>query len=125
MEGAFLEWEEVYKGVFYGTLKSEIERIWQAGRHVIFDVDVKGGIALKKYFKEKGLALFIAVNDIAVLKSRLIKRKTETVSDLDKRLAKAAYEMSFQGEFDKVILNDVLTDSNRQAKETVLDFLNG
>src|SRR6188508_1926173 len=96
----FIEWEEVYEGNFYGTLKSEIERIWREGRNVIFDVDVKGGINLKKYFGDRALAIFVKVPSLEVLKERLKDRGTESEESLSRRLFKAQFEMSFQGKFD-------------------------
>src|SRR6187549_587747 len=96
----FIEWEEVYEGNFYGTMKSEIERIWNAGKNVIFDVDVKGGLNLKKYFGDKALAIFVKVPSIEILTARLHDRGTETPESLSRRLFKANFEMSFQNKFD-------------------------
>lgn len=112
----FIEWEEVYAGNFYGTLKSEIERIWAEGKNVIFDVDVKGGINLKKYFGDKGLAIFVKVPSIEILAERLNSRGTETEESLSRRLFKAKFEMSFQDKFDVALLNEDLTTSVKEAQ---------
>jgi len=112
----FVEWEEVYAGNFYGTLKSEIERIWSEGRNVIFDVDVKGGINLKKYFGDKALAIFVKVPSMEILKDRLKDRGTETDESLSRRLFKASFEMSFQDKFDAVLLNEDLNKSLTEAQ---------
>jgi guanylate kinase len=121
-EGAFIEWEEVYEGNFYGTLKSEIERIWSEGKNVIFDVDVKGGLALKKYFGDKALAVFVKVNSIEVLTERLKDRGTESEQSLSRRLFKANFEMSFQDQFDTVLINDTLETSLAEAQKLYDDF---
>jgi guanylate kinase len=112
----FIEWEEVYAGNFYGTLKEEIERIWSEGRNVIFDVDVKGGINLKKYFGDKALAVFVKVPTIEILKQRLMERGTESEESLSRRLFKAKFEMSFQDKFDVVLVNEDLDKSLREAQ---------
>jgi len=112
----FIEWEEVYEGNFYGTLKSEIERIWKEGKNVIFDVDVKGGLNLKKYFGEKGLAIFVKVPSLEILKERLHDRDTESEESLSRRLFKAQFEMSFQDKFDVVLVNEDLTKSLAEAQ---------
>src|SRR5690606_1769266 len=98
-QNAFVEWEEVYEGNFYGTLKEEIQRIWNEGKHVIFDVDVKGGLNLKKYFGENGLAIFVKVPSLDVLKARLKDRGTESEESLSRRLYKAQFEMTFENRF--------------------------
>lgn len=118
----FIEWEEVYAGNFYGTLKTEIERIWSEGKNVIFDVDVKGGINLKKYFGEKALAIFVKVPSLEVLKERLKERGTETEESLSRRLFKANFEMSFQDKFDKVLINEDLNQSLRMAQQLYNEF---
>lgn len=118
----FIEWEEVYEGNFYGTLKSEIERIWSEGKNVIFDVDVKGGINLKKYFGEKALAIFVKVPSLEILKSRLVDRGTESQESLSRRLFKAEFEMTFQDKFDIVLVNENLDRSLRQAQELYNEF---
>ena len=113
----FVEWEEVYEGNFYGTLKSEIERIWGSGKNVIFDVDVKGGIALKNYFGDRALAIFVKVPSLEILQERLHDRGTESEESLSRRLFKAKFEMTFQDKFDKVLVNENLDHSLRQAQE--------
>src|SRR6478752_9251903 len=111
----FIEWEEVYAGNFYGTLKSEIERVWSEGKNVIFDVDVKGGLNLKKYFGDKALAIFVRVPSLEVLKERLHDRGTEDPESLSRRLFKAQFEMSFQDKFDVVLVNENLQKSLAEA----------
>ena len=120
----FIEWEEVYPGNFYGTLKSEIERIWQSGKSVIFDVDVKGGLSLKKYFKEKALAVFVKVPTIEVLRERLSSRASESPESLSQRIYKARFELEFEDKFDLTILNNKLETSLATAQQAVDDFLN-
>ena len=122
-QGEFIEWEEVYAGNFYGTLKSEIERIWSEGRHVIFDVDVKGGLNLKKYFGDKGLAVFVKVPSLEVLKSRLTDRNTESEDSLSRRLFKARFEMGFEDQFDVTLVNEDLDQSLIKAEELVNAFI--
>jgi guanylate kinase len=112
----FIEWEEVYAGNFYGTLKSEIERVWAEGKNVIFDVDVKGGINLKKYFGDKALSIFVKVPSIEVLKERLKDRGTESEESLSRRLFKAKFEMTFQDKFDVVLVNEELQKSLAEAQ---------
>lgn len=118
----FIEWEEVYEGNFYGTLKSEIERIWSEGKDVIFDVDVKGGLNLKKYFGDKALAVFVRVPSIEVLRERLHDRGTETPENLSRRLFKANFEMSFQDKFDVVLINEELEKSLAEAQRLYQEF---
>ena len=121
----FLEWEEVYEGNFYGTLRSEVERIWAKGKHVIFDIDVIGGINLKNQFSDNALSVFIKAPSIAVLKKRLSERNTETQSQLDMRLNKAEKEMSYAKEFDLAIINDDLEIAQQEAFQKITDFING
>jgi len=118
----FIEWEEVYEGNFYGTLKSEIERIWAEGKNVIFDVDVKGGINLKKYFGVRALAVFVKVPSLEILKTRLSDRGTETPQSLSRRLFKAEFEMTFQDKFDVVLINDELTRATAEAQHLYNHF---
>jgi guanylate kinase len=120
----FIEWEEVYEGNFYGTLKSEIERIWALGKNVIFDVDVKGGLALKKYFGEKALAVFVKVPSLEILKERLSDRGTESAESLSRRLFKANFEMTFQDQFDVVLVNENLKNSLAEAQRLYDEFKN-
>ncbi|HET9486725.1 MAG TPA: guanylate kinase [Chryseosolibacter sp.] len=112
----FVEWEEVYEGNFYGTLKSEIDRVWKEGKNVIFDVDVKGGLNLKKYFGDKALAIFVKVPSLEILKERLNDRGTETKESLSRRLFKAEFEMSFSDKFDVVLVNENLETSLAEAQ---------
>ena len=119
----FLEWEEVYKGTFYGTLKSEVERIRNTGRNVIFDVDVVGGLNIKKYYGNEALAFFIMPPSIEALEKRLQNRSTETDDKIETRIAKAEYELSFSKNFDVILVNDNLDDAFLEAKKIVSDFL--
>jgi guanylate kinase len=118
----FVEWEEVYEGNFYGTLKSEIERVWRDGKNVIFDVDVKGGLNLKKYFGDKALAIFVKVPSLEVLKERLNDRGTETPESLSRRIFKAEFETSFSDKFDVVLVNEDLRKSLKEAQRLYDDF---
>lgn len=118
----FVEWEEVYPGAYYGTLKSEIERIWASGKHVIFDVDVKGGLALKKFYGEKALAIFVKVPSLEVLENRLRARGTETEESLSKRIFKMKFEWSFQDKFDTILVNDDLAHAVKVAQQMFSDF---
>lgn len=120
---AFVEWEEVYEGNFYGTLKEEVQRIWDSGKAVIFDVDVKGGLALKKYFGDQALAIFVKVPSMEVLASRLNDRGTESPESLSRRLYKAEFEMTFAPQFDISILNDDFEKSSQEAVMLVSGFL--
>ena len=120
----FVEWEEVYEGNFYGTLKSEIDRVWKSGKNVIFDVDVKGGLNLKKYFADKALAIFVKVPSIEVLKERLNDRGTETPESLSRRLFKAKFEMGFSDKFDVVLVNESLDKSLAEAQRLYDNFKN-
>jgi guanylate kinase len=120
---AFVEWEEVYAGNFYGTLKEEVLRIWKEGKAVIFDVDVKGGLALKKYFGDQALAIFVKVPSLDVLESRLNDRGTETEESLSRRIYKAKFEMTFEAQFDVTVFNDDFTRSSADAVVLVTEFL--
>ena len=119
----FVEYEEVYPGRFYGTLKSEIQRIWDAGHVVIFDVDVKGGVNLKKYFGENALSVFIQAPSVEELRKRLESRGTDSAEDIAKRVAKAAEEMTYAPKFDVVLVNDNLDKAYAEAEKLVDDFL--
>lgn len=122
-EGAFLEFEEVYPGLLYGTLWEEVRRIWQTGRAVVFDVDVKGGLNLKRKFGKDALAVFLRPPSVEVLEERLKKRSTEVEHELQKRLAKANYELSFEGEYDVVVVNDILAETFAKCESIVGAFL--
>jgi guanylate kinase len=119
----FVEWEEVYEGAFYGTLKSEIDRIWSQGKVVIFDVDVKGGLSLKEYYQEKALTVFVKVPTIEDLKSRLVGRGTDSEDSISRRLFKVKFEMGFQDQFDVILVNDNLETTLLAAEKLVQDFL--
>lgn len=121
--GAFVEWEEVYPGQFYGTLKSEIERIWNLGKAVVFDVDVKGGLSLKKMLDDKAMAIFVDPPSMFALETRLRGRDTESDEKIKMRLAKAASELILKSEFDLVLLNDDLREAIENAQQAVLKFL--
>jgi guanylate kinase len=118
-----LEWQEVYKGNFYGTLKSEVDRIWHNGHHVLFDIDVQGGINLKKLFPEISLSIFIMPPSLPELGKRLRLRSTDTEENIKKRLEKAASEITFSGNFDRVIVNDDLEAAIHETIEVVSQFL--
>ncbi|MFA8300863.1 MAG: guanylate kinase [Hyphomicrobiales bacterium] len=122
-EGKFLEWEEVYENQFYGTLNSEVERIWNQGKHVIFDLDVVGGVNVKKIFKDKALSIFIKPPSVEELKKRLIARSTETESSLNKRIGKAEEELKREKDFDIVIVNEDLKKAQKEAINLVLKFI--
>lgn len=119
----FVEWEEVYNGSYYGTLKSELERIWKKGNHVIFDVDVKGGLNLKKQFGDRALAIFIMPPSVEELRLRLERRGTETPDSLAKRIGKAVEEMAYAKEFDKIIVNNELDLAIAEAEKVVSEFI--
>jgi guanylate kinase len=118
----FVEWEEVYKNNFYGTLKTEVERIWKSGHHVIFDVDVDGGLNLKKAFGERALAVFVMPPSLESLRERLEQRETETPESITRRMGKAPIELQKSVLFDKVILNDDLESAFAKAEEIVGEF---
>lgn len=120
----FVEWEEVYQGAFYGTLKSEIERIWSTGKHVIFDVDVQGGLNLKKYYKDRALAIFVKCPSMEVLEQRLRARKTDSEEAISTRLFKVKFEMSFESRFDVTLVNNDLDHALKDAQKLVDDFIN-
>lgn len=120
----FVEYEEVYAGSFYGTLKSEIDRIWAKGNTIIFDIDVQGGVNLKKFFGEKALSVFIQAPSVEILRERLVGRGTDTPEAIEKRVAKAASEMEFaEGKFDYVLINDDLQTAKDEAEKVIGDFL--
>jgi guanylate kinase len=119
----FAEWEEVYPGAYYGTLKSEIQRVWDSGKNVLFDVDVKGGLKLKEYFGEDALAIFVKVPSLEELEKRLRTRGTETEDSLSRRLFKVKFEMGFQDKFDIILVNDTLEHSLAEANRLVNEFL--
>lgn len=122
-EGAFVEWEEVYSNNFYGTLYDEIERIWNEGKTVIFDVDVIGGLNLKRKFQEQALAIFVQPPSYTELERRLRSRSTETESKINQRMEKAKKELKFAPEFDHIIVNDELEAAIAEAEQLVREFL--
>ena len=119
----FVEWEEVYKDNFYGTLKTEIERIWKKGKHIIFDMDVVGGLNLKKQFGDLALAIFVMPPSIEHLEARLRSRETETPESIARRIGKAENELQTAEMFDKIILNDKLESAFAEAEKAVAHFL--
>ncbi|MFN3940171.1 MAG: guanylate kinase [Chitinophagales bacterium] len=121
----FLEWEEVYPGRFYGTLQSEVERLWSQGMHVVFDIDVIGAIHLQEKYPAESLSLFIAPPSLEILEQRLMLRKTESPQMLQTRMERAAMELSKKDLFDMVIVNDNLDTACRQAHARVLEFISG
>ena len=119
----FLEWEEVYNGIYYGTLKSEVERIRNMGKNVLFDVDVVGGMNIKKYYGSEALAVFVQPPSLSELKKRLENRSTESEEKINTRIAKAEKELTWASQFDVVIVNDDLIRAYEAAGKTVSDFL--
>ena len=123
-EDKFVEYEEVYAGSFYGTLKSEVERIWAKGHAIVFDIDVQGGVNLKRIFGDKALSVFIQAPSVEVLRERLIGRGTDTEEAIERRVAKAASEMEFAaGKFDHVLINDNLETALAEAERVIERFL--
>jgi guanylate kinase len=123
-DDAFVEWEEVYKNSYYGTLKTEVKRIWKKNYHVLFDVDVMGGVNLKHKFGEKALAIFVMPPSIEVLKQRLEQRGTESEEKIRNRINKASLELKFSKKFDVTVLNDHLAKSLKEIEKLVAGFLN-
>ena len=121
--GEFLEWEEVYPGCYYGTLKSELERIWAKGHTVVFDVDVVGGVNIKKIFGSDALSVFVQAPSVEVLRRRLESRGTDSPEKIEQRVAKADYEMTFRDKFDVVVINDDLQAAFADAEQKVRAFL--
>lgn len=119
----FLEYEEVYGGNFYGTLKSEIDRIWAQGKAVLFDVDVEGGLNIKKYFGDQALAVFVKPPSVAILEQRLRYRSTETEETLKIRVDKAVHELVYESKFEHVLVNDILDEALQSAEKLVTEFL--
>lgn len=119
----FLEWEEVYNGVFYGSLKSEVERIRNLGKNVIFDVDVIGGLNIKKFYGDEALAIFVQPPSVEELRKRLISRSTETEEKIQMRIAKAEHELSFASQFDKLVTNNDLNQACLEAENLIREFI--
>jgi guanylate kinase len=122
-EGEFLEYEEVYTDKFYGTLKSEVERILNEGNNVVFNVDVVGGCNIKNYYGDKALSIFIQPPSIEALRDRLVGRGTDSMDVIENRLTKASFEMSFASKFDKVIINDNLENAKTETLQVIKAFL--
>lgn len=119
----FVEFEEVYDGLFYGTLKSEIERIWATGKHVLIDIEVKGALNIKKCYPEQALGVFIQLKSMNTLEQRLRSRGTEEEGRLQERLKRAAYELTFSNKFDKILINEDLNQALLEAQEIVDSFI--
>ena len=121
--GEFVEWEEVYAGTCYGTLRSEVDRIWEKGSVIVFDVDVKGGVNLKKTFGASALSVFIMPPSVEELRRRLVGRGTDSAETIEKRVAKAEQEIAHAPQFDRVIVNDSLEEAVAEAEKTVAEFI--
>ncbi len=119
----FVEWEEVYENQFYGTLKSEVERLWQAGKHIIFDIDVKGALSIKRHFPREALTVYVQPPSREVLIRRLQQRQTEDENSLKRRIKRASQELMYADQFDVVLVNDELTIAQQEAEHIVRDFL--
>lgn len=122
--GEFLEWEEVYPGTCYGTLKAEVERIRNKGKHVLFDVDVVGGISIKRFYGNEALAVFVQPPSVEELRRRLLARSTDSPEVIEKRVAKAEYELTFAPNFDAILISEELSVTLANADKLVLDFIN-
>ncbi|WP_373553923.1 guanylate kinase [Haliscomenobacter sp.] len=122
-EDAFAEWQQVYPDLFYGTLRREMDRIWAEGKHIVFDIDVKGAVNLKNAYPDQSLAIFVKPPSKAALFERLRQRKTENEESLRKRLAKAEEELTFENKFDHILVNDVLEDALDEAQMVVRRFI--
>jgi len=121
-EDKFIEWEEVYPGKFYGTLKSEIERIWSQKKHVVFDIEVKGATNIKRLYPDNSLAVFVRPPSMTELRRRLTARNTETPESLRKRLARAEEELTYETSFDKIVINDLLEVALEEAEQLIESF---
>ncbi len=121
-EDAFIEYEEVYSGSFYGTLRSEIERIWEKGHVILFDIDVKGGVNLKRIFGDNALSVFVSPPSVEVLRERLIGRGTDSPEAIEKRIGKAEEELTYEKDFDIVLVNDRLEDTLDEAENIIRNF---
>ena len=120
---AFLEYEEVYAGTYYGTLQSEVERLWAAGKHVLFDIDVVGGLRIKEKFPEQTLAVFVQPPSVEILEQRLRARGTESEEKIQQRLAKSTQELSYAPQFDRVIVNDNLAQAQQEVVALIASFI--
>lgn len=122
-EDAFLEYEQVYEGIYYGTLKSELDRIWALGKVPVLDIDVKGAIRVQEQLGEKSLSIFIMPPSIEALKERLLKRQTETEESIKTRIDKAEYEISFSNQFNEIVKNEVLETACEDVANILIKFL--
>lgn len=122
-KGDFIEWEEVYRNNYYGTLKKEVERIWKSGKHVIFDIDVVGGLRIKKKFPEQTLAIFVQPPSIEVMERRLRNRQTDSEEKIRERVAKAEKELKYAKDFDVILVNDDLEKAKKEAYNLVENFI--
>jgi guanylate kinase len=122
-QGDFIEYEEVYPSVFYGTLGSEVERLWREGKHVIFDIDVEGGLQIKKQFPDQTITIFIKPPSLTALKERLTNRETESTESLKMRLDKAENEMKSAPKFQHIVHNNVLSEAGAELEELVIQFI--
>lgn len=121
----FIEWEEVYKDQYYGTLKSEVNRVWESGKHIVFDIEVKGATNIKNLYKDKCQAIFIKPPSLEILIERLTNRKTESDASLKKRIARVKREMEYQDTFDAILVNDLLQVALKEAEFMVETFVYG
>lgn len=121
----FVEWEEVYSGTKYGTLQSEVERIWDSGNTILFDVDVQGGLRLKSIFKEQALAVFVMPPSVDELRNRLMCRGTDAPEVIEKRIAKAEHELAYHPQFDRVVVNDDLRTAIADVESIITEFIEG
>ena len=119
----FIEWEEVYRDNFYGTLKSEVNRIWSKGKHAIFDIDVVGGLRVKRKFPDKTISIFVKTPSLAEMEKRLRGRKTDSEEKIQERIAKAKKELAFAPEFDHILVNDDLETAQKKAEELLKNYL--
>ena len=122
-QDAFIEWEEVYKNQFYGTLRREVERLWEEGKSIIFDIDVKGALNIKKSYPEESLSIFVKPPSLQALRRRLSQRETEDPESLRKRMTRAEKELRYENMFDRVILNDDLSKALQEAEAILDEFL--
>ncbi|HMQ46227.1 MAG TPA: guanylate kinase [Saprospiraceae bacterium] len=123
-QDAFVEWEEVYEGMFYGTLRTEIERLWAAGKHIIFDIDVKGAMNIKQSYPEQTLCVFVKPPSVEALRKRLEERLTENPETLNRRMARVMEELNYENRFDVVLMNDDLTKALAEAEAIVKRYIN-
>lgn len=119
----FVEWEEVYENRYYGTLKSELERIWSEGKHVVFDVDVMGGLNIKKQYMDRALAIFVMPPSIEELEKRLVTRSTDSSEDINTRIEKAQEELSYADQFDVIVINDKLEEAIEKSGKLIEQFI--